>query len=34
VDAERMVNAPFTGASVRVESLDRPTFLGVVRPGG
>jgi cell wall-associated NlpC family hydrolase len=34
VDAERMVNAPFTGASVRVEPLDRPTFLGVVRPGG
>ena len=33
VDAEHMVNAPFTGASVRVEPLDRPTFKGVVRPG-
>ncbi len=30
VDGEHMVNAPFTGASVRVEPLDRPTFKGVV----
>ncbi|WP_336207429.1 C40 family peptidase [Nonomuraea sp. LPB2021202275-12-8] len=32
VDATRMINAPFTGASVRIEPLDRPTFRGVVRP--
>ena len=32
VDATQMVNAPFTGASVRLDPLDRPTFLGVVRP--
>ncbi|MBF8194545.1 C40 family peptidase [Nonomuraea sp. K274] len=32
IDATRMVHAPYTGAFVRVDPLDRPTFLGVVRP--
>jgi cell wall-associated NlpC family hydrolase len=33
LDGERMVHAPYTGALVRVDPLDRPHFLGVVRPG-
>ncbi|WP_327587389.1 C40 family peptidase [Nonomuraea sp. NBC_00507] len=33
VDGERMVHAPYTGTFVRVDPLDRPHFLGVVRPG-
>jgi cell wall-associated NlpC family hydrolase len=32
VDATRMVHAPYTGESVRLDPLDRPHFLGVVRP--
>ncbi|MGW0802255.1 C40 family peptidase [Nonomuraea sp. NPDC002799] len=32
VDATRMVHAPYTGQLVRLDPLDRPTFLGVVRP--
>lgn len=32
VDATRMVHAPYTGQSVRVDPLGRRTFLGVVRP--
>lgn len=32
VDATRMVHAPQTGQFVRVDPLDRPTFMGVVRP--
>ncbi|MGP3958274.1 C40 family peptidase [Nonomuraea sp. 3N208] len=32
VDGQRMVHAPYTGAFVRVDSLNRPDFLGVVRP--
>ncbi|MGW4791888.1 C40 family peptidase [Nonomuraea sp. NPDC004297] len=32
VDATRMVNAPYTGQAVRVEPLDRQTFMGAVRP--
>jgi cell wall-associated NlpC family hydrolase len=34
VDATRMVHAPYTGQFVRVDPLDRPTFMGVVRPTG
>lgn len=33
INRKRMVNAPFTGARVRVEPLDRPTYIGAVRPG-
>lgn len=33
VNRKRMVNAPYTGAFVRLERLDRPTFMGAVRPG-
>jgi cell wall-associated NlpC family hydrolase len=33
VDAERMVHAPFTGAFVRLDPLDRPQLMGVIRPG-
>ncbi|TDD04556.1 NlpC/P60 family protein [Nonomuraea deserti] len=32
VDATRMVHAPYTGALVRIDPLDRRTFLGIVRP--
>ncbi|MEU0564456.1 NlpC/P60 family protein [Nonomuraea sp. NPDC005983] len=32
VDATRIVDAPFTGAVVRLDPLDKPHFLGVVRP--
>ncbi|MCP2363590.1 cell wall-associated NlpC family hydrolase [Nonomuraea thailandensis] len=32
LDGERMVHAPHTGALVRIDSLDRPDLLGVVRP--
>ncbi|MGW0483276.1 C40 family peptidase [Nonomuraea sp. NPDC003214] len=32
VDRERMVHAPYTGAFVRLDPLDRPTFMGAVRP--
>ncbi|MEV0619735.1 C40 family peptidase [Nonomuraea sp. NPDC050404] len=32
VDAERMVHAPHTGASVRIDPLDRDDLLGFVRP--
>ncbi|NBE94021.1 NlpC/P60 family protein [Nonomuraea sp. KC401] len=32
VDATRMVHAPYTGAFVRIDPLDRRTFLGIVRP--
>ncbi|MET7327313.1 C40 family peptidase [Nonomuraea sp. NPDC005650] len=34
VDATRMVHAPYSGQSVRVDPLARRTFLGVVRPSG
>ncbi|MEO3795269.1 C40 family peptidase [Nonomuraea sp. B10E15] len=34
VDATRMVHAPYTGALVRIDPLDRRTFLGIVRPSG
>jgi hypothetical protein len=27
-----MVHAPYTGALVRIDPLDRPDLLGVVRP--
>ncbi|AQZ68085.1 Hypothetical secreted protein [[Actinomadura] parvosata subsp. kistnae] len=33
VDGQRMVHAPYTGAVVRIDPLDRPDLLGVVRPG-
>ncbi|MEW9549921.1 C40 family peptidase [Nonomuraea sp. NPDC050783] len=33
VDAETMVNAPYTGAFVRLDRLGRADLLGVVRPG-
>ncbi|TDD49161.1 NlpC/P60 family protein [Nonomuraea terrae] len=33
LDATRMVHAPYTGQSVRVDPLERRTFMGVVRPG-
>ncbi|NRQ37432.1 C40 family peptidase [Nonomuraea sp. NN258] len=33
VDGERMVDAPYTGANVRIDPLDRTDFMGVVRPG-
>ncbi|MCK2213900.1 C40 family peptidase [Actinomadura sp. ATCC 31491] len=33
VDARTMVHAPYTGAFVRLDRLDRSDFLGVVRPG-
>ncbi|MER7364177.1 C40 family peptidase [Nonomuraea wenchangensis] len=33
VDATTMVHAPYTGAFVRTDPLDRPDFLGAVRPG-
>ncbi|TXK34548.1 NlpC/P60 family protein [Nonomuraea sp. C10] len=33
INRKRMVNAPFTGATVRVEPVDRPTYIGAVRPG-
>ncbi|WP_433435698.1 C40 family peptidase [Nonomuraea sp. CA-141351] len=33
VDATRMVHSPYTEESVRVDPLDRRTFLGAVRPG-
>jgi hypothetical protein len=29
-----MVEAPFTGADVRVSSIDRPDYIGAVRPTG
>ncbi|MER7504692.1 NlpC/P60 family protein [Nonomuraea pusilla] len=32
VDATRIVDAPYTGANVRLDPLDRPHFRGVVRP--
>ncbi|WP_052422386.1 C40 family peptidase [Nonomuraea candida] len=32
VDDQRMVHAPSTGALVRIDSLNRPDLLGVVRP--
>lgn len=32
VDAARIVDAPYTGANVRLDPLDRPHFRGVVRP--
>ncbi|SDM41452.1 C40 family peptidase [Nonomuraea jiangxiensis] len=32
VDATRIVHAPYTGQVVRLDPLDRRTFLGVVRP--
>ncbi|MFB9202369.1 C40 family peptidase [Nonomuraea spiralis] len=32
VDATQIVHAPFSGESVRLDSLERPHFLGVVRP--
>ncbi|MFC4011898.1 C40 family peptidase [Nonomuraea purpurea] len=32
VDATRMVHAPYTGQLVRIDSQDRRTFMGVVRP--
>ncbi|MEO3802402.1 C40 family peptidase [Nonomuraea sp. B1E8] len=32
VDATRMVHAPYTGAVVRIDPLDRRTFFGIVRP--
>ncbi|MEV0379231.1 C40 family peptidase [Nonomuraea sp. NPDC050643] len=32
VDATRMVHAPYTGQFVRLDPLDRGTFMGVVRP--
>ncbi len=32
VDATRMVHAPYTGQVVRVDALDRRTFMGVIRP--
>ncbi|NUP79191.1 MAG: C40 family peptidase [Nonomuraea sp.] len=32
VNAERIVHAPYTGAYVRVDRLDRPQFMGAVRP--
>jgi hypothetical protein len=32
LDGERMVHAPYTGALVRIDPLDRPDLLGVVRP--
>ncbi|UBU13199.1 C40 family peptidase [Nonomuraea gerenzanensis] len=31
LDGERMVHAPYTGALVRIDPLDRPDLLGVVR---
>ncbi|MFC4118674.1 C40 family peptidase [Nonomuraea zeae] len=34
VDATRMVHAPYTGQFVRVDPLDRTTFMGAVRPTG
>ncbi|MFI7702973.1 C40 family peptidase [Nonomuraea sp. NPDC049480] len=33
VDRERIVHAPYTGAFVRMDRLDRPRFMGVIRPG-
>ncbi|WP_181448605.1 C40 family peptidase [Nonomuraea aridisoli] len=33
LDATRMVHAPYTGQFVRVDPLERRTFMGVVRPG-
>ncbi|WP_160150498.1 C40 family peptidase [Nonomuraea solani] len=32
VDATRMVHAPYTGQFVRLDPLDRRTFMGAVRP--
>ncbi|WP_188189284.1 C40 family peptidase [Nonomuraea sp. SYSU D8015] len=32
VDAARIVHAPYTGAFVRLDRLDRPQFMGVIRP--
>ncbi|MFG1704919.1 C40 family peptidase [Nonomuraea sp. M3C6] len=32
VDSTRMVHAPYTGQFVRVDPLERRTFMGVVRP--
>ncbi|MFC7591801.1 C40 family peptidase [Nonomuraea antimicrobica] len=32
VDSTRMVHAPYTGQLVRVDPLDRRTFMGAVRP--
>lgn len=33
VDRDRIVDAPHTGQVVRVDPLDRPDLMGVVRPG-
>ncbi|MEU8247692.1 C40 family peptidase [Nonomuraea sp. NPDC048916] len=33
VDRDRIVNAPFTGEVVRLDPLNKPHFMGVVRPG-
>jgi cell wall-associated NlpC family hydrolase len=33
VGGGNMIDAPFTGADVRVEPYDRPDFIGAVRPG-
>ncbi|WP_171074242.1 C40 family peptidase [Nonomuraea basaltis] len=32
-DAGSIVHAPFTGALVRLDRLDRPRLMGVIRPG-
>ena len=32
VSDSQIINAPFTGAFVRLDSLDRPGFIGAVRP--
>lgn len=32
INIEQMVVAPFTGASVRIEKIDRRSFVGAVRP--
>ncbi|MEU1390229.1 MULTISPECIES: C40 family peptidase [unclassified Nonomuraea] len=32
VDGTQIVHAPFSGESVRLDALERPRFLGVVRP--
>lgn len=33
VDGTRIVDAPFTGEVVRLDPLNKPHFMGVVRPG-
>jgi cell wall-associated NlpC family hydrolase len=33
VDGTRIVDAPFTGEVVRLDPLNKPHFLGVIRPG-